>query len=71
MQIAMEVRRVLHKEPKKVTLELFKIPFKWTAGEVASARKALTKEEAAAWAKAKWFGMLGTTGKALGVKRKE
>lgn len=52
MQIAAEVRRVLHKQPDKVHSEHFKIVF---TREKKQPKKKITKEDAARIAKAKVF----------------
>lgn len=62
MQIAQEIRRVLHKHPERVKLDLFKILFEWRKRSV---QPKITKEEATKRSKARWLGFLG-----MGVKRR-
>lgn len=53
MQVAQEVRRVLSKRPNSIKLSDMKITFK--GGE----EKPTSKEQASAWAKQRWMGMIG------------
>lgn len=58
MQIAMEVRRVLSKNPNSIKLNDFKLSFK-RKGEKTTGSLGYTKEQATAWAKARWMGLTG------------
>jgi hypothetical protein len=66
MQIAMEVKRVLHRNPGNVKLEHFKIPFVPAHEGKKPKRKATQeeREEATRIAKAAWAARLGS-----GVKK--
>lgn len=43
-QVALEVRRVLHKKPKKIKLKDFLIPFKFKGQKVTGRQKKRTRE---------------------------
>jgi len=56
MQVAQEVRRVLHKKPNTVTLDQFKIKF-----SLQTARSAETdKQQKIAWSKHRWMSAVGS-----------
>ena len=55
MQIAYEVCRMMTKNPGQVKMEHFKLRF----GAGATEKAKVSKEQANAWAKSRWFGFLG------------
>lgn len=68
MQIAMEVRRVLHSNPSQVKLEHAKIPFTPIESGIKKIKKPLTaaeRDKATALAKAAWAGRLSASPKKL------
>ena len=70
MQIAMEVRRVLHKNPANVQLDHMKIPFGPVYEKDKKPRKVTweEREEATRVAKAAWASRLGNVTKKTPVK---
>jgi hypothetical protein len=56
MQIACEVRRFMMKDPGRVKPEDFRLRFE------RPGQKRLTREEATAWSKARWFAAAGLDG---------
>jgi hypothetical protein len=54
MQVACEVRRVLARNPRAIHVKDFKLKF-----PRRSRTKVMSKEQAAAWSKARWFAAVG------------
>jgi len=76
MRIAMEVACVLAKNPKKITMDQFKIPFDKPSSkgrDIASLEPKIkmTKEQAAYVAKRMWAGRLGVPLEKLNIIPKD
>ena len=55
MQIAQEVRRVLHKKPAEVNLDQFKLKFSLQSAQSTETQK----QQAIAWSKHRWLSAVG------------